>query len=71
MMKKDKNVIVTFLTITSRPNANYKEVYHPILQEIKVENRKGKFRDEELFKEVQGKVVVKSEFPLEFTAELI
>lgn len=61
----------TFLTITSRPSANIREVYHPILQEITIDNLKGRFKNDELFKEVQARVKVKAEFPLEFAAELI
>jgi hypothetical protein len=71
LIKHNERTTHTFLTITSPPSANYSRVFHPILQEIRIENSARPFRTEELYLEVQGRVNVKREFPLEFTVELI
>ena len=44
MVKKQGNMSHTFLTISSRPGVNYKSVYHPILQEVKIYNKRS-FKD--------------------------
>jgi hypothetical protein len=59
---------LTFLNVLPPPRADVMKVYHPVLQEVDVVNRKYR---QKYFEEVKGRAVVICDFPLEIKVELL
>ena len=66
-LQRNPDAVYTFLNVTS-PTPKIKRVYHPVLQELDVDNVQF---EQKMFEEVKGRLKVVNEFPIELKVTLL